>query len=626
MLSPLIAQNIDSAICLNTTLVIRQVQFQSCRQLLCQALEAYSQSAASKTAHNILIESDAGLLLLPILLQWHEQQVKAQDLHIMLALEQAPGNEFWQPFCEFLSQTCPSLLPVGCELQRRWALALPGVQRLDRLCQPNHALGTARRQSITVAYVEPQSMQKQWLANVDVYVRWQWQAETAIVPLYLKKARQQSALISNIDADGQALALLQSSGLKRRQHLRFESGDWQVHCQLLYSYRPPLCFNSQAQHKQMAIVGGGLAAAGIADAMAERGWSVTIYDPAYAANPAAMHAGHTAAAMTPFISADDDLKSRLSRAGIMRAHACWSELPASIIKQTGTLEINRQQGYGLALTQIIQDSSFPKEWVRVLSNTEAQALCGIDLQQAAVYWPYAWQINPQALISYLTQQPGIQRCAAKVLKLCLNPDQSVQLQSSEGCRTYAQVVLAAAHQSLTLLRHSGLDQNTAQHKKRPNASQGQSLLPKIAASLHVVGGQIMYVPKDECYTQLNMNIGAEGYVLPTDAHYVIGSTYERDQPQAPISEQAQALLLKKMPLLRFKTTPVLPYQGWSGSRAIVCDRLPVIAQVCQGLWMASAYGSHGLTWSRLAGDLLASALEDEPIPLERDLWQAIGLR
>ncbi|HXF66389.1 MAG TPA: FAD-dependent oxidoreductase, partial [Burkholderiales bacterium] len=52
----------------------------------------------------------------------------------------------------------------------------------------------------------------------------------------------------------------------------------------------------------------------------------------------------------------------------------------------------------------------------------------------------------------------------------------------------------------------------------------------------------------------------------------------------------------------------------AGSRAI--PRLP-------GAFGALAYASRGLTWAALGGELLASMLEGEPLPLEGDLAAAI---
>jgi tRNA 5-methylaminomethyl-2-thiouridine biosynthesis bifunctional protein len=62
-------------------------------------------------------------------------------------------------------------------------------------------------------------------------------------------------------------------------------------------------------------------------------------------------------------------------------------------------------------------------------------------------------------------------------------------------------------------------------------------------------------------------------------------------------------------------------------RATVRDRMPLIGPMAHpsssGLYAAFAYGSRGLLWASLGAELLASMLEGEPLPLERDLAAAV---
>ncbi|HBP31630.1 MAG TPA: FAD-dependent cmnm(5)s(2)U34 oxidoreductase, partial [Advenella kashmirensis] len=70
------------------------------------------------------------------------------------------------------------------------------------------------------------------------------------------------------------------------------------------------------------------------------------------------------------------------------------------------------------------------------------------------------------------------------------------------------------------------------------------------------------------------------------------------------------------------------FAGWAGSRAVIRGRLPAFGPMrhAPGLWLACGYASHGLTWSALAGDVIAAMLNAEPVPLERDLLQAVAPR
>lgn len=63
-----------------------------------------------------------------------------------------------------------------------------------------------------------------------------------------------------------------------------------------------------------AVIGGGLAGAAVAASFARRGWRVGVYDKA--AQPAAGASALPAGLMAPHVSADDNLLSQLTRAGV----------------------------------------------------------------------------------------------------------------------------------------------------------------------------------------------------------------------------------------------------------------------------------------------------------------------
>jgi tRNA 5-methylaminomethyl-2-thiouridine biosynthesis bifunctional protein len=65
-------------------------------------------------------------------------------------------------------------------------------------------------------------------------------------------------------------------------------------------------------------------------------------------------------------------------------------------------------------------------------------------------------------------------------------------------------------------------------------------------------------------------------------------------------------------------------QGRVAFRSVVPDRLPVIGEIGDGLYGAYAYGSRGLLWAGLGGELLASLLEGEPSPIEKTLLSALN--
>jgi tRNA 5-methylaminomethyl-2-thiouridine biosynthesis bifunctional protein len=69
-----------------------------------------------------------------------------------------------------------------------------------------------------------------------------------------------------------------------------------------------------------------------------------------------------------------------------------------------------------------------------------------------------------------------------------------------------------------------------------------------------------------------------------------------------------------------------PVQAWAGVRCTSRDRRPLVGEIEPGLWVSTAMGSRGLTFSALAGELLAAQLHQEPLPIDARLAKALSPR
>lgn len=57
------------------------------------------------------------------------------------------------------------------------------------------------------------------------------------------------------------------------------------------------------------------------------------------------------------------------------------------------------------------------------------------------------------------------------------------------------------------------------------------------------------------------------------------------------------------------------------------DRLPIIGPLSasDGLWALNGFGARGLVWASLCAELLASQIAADPLPIEAELVQAVGV-
>ncbi|MFC4275273.1 tRNA (5-methylaminomethyl-2-thiouridine)(34)-methyltransferase MnmD [Achromobacter aloeverae] len=395
------------------------------------------------------------------------------------------------------------------------------------------------------------------------------------------------------------------------------------------------------------VVGAGLAGAGVAHALALRGVAVTVVDASHGA--LTPHGGHVAAALTPLVSRDDNTRARLSRAGSQRALARWLDLPAPAVPlRCGTLQLTRDRGRGTgpatgrgtstdrdadvdahaANVAMLAALGFPSEWVRAVDAAEAARLAGLPVSRGGLYFGDGLLVQPQALIDALMDMPGIGRTFARVLRL--RPGAGGWIAETDGGALPAAsgVVLANAAGTPALLAASGLLER----------------LPRLAR-MHALAGEVASIEAARLEGGPRCIVGGEGYLLPAVAGAcVAGSTYVHGAATAEITAAGQEVCLSKAASLlggapaaalsalasslRADAAKAAPLPGWAGWRAVLPGRLPAVGPVpdAPGLFLATGYASRGLSWSALAGDVVAALVCGEPVPLESDLLAEIEPR
>lgn len=374
---------------------------------------------------------------------------------------------------------------------------------------------------------------------------------------------------------------------------------------------------------RVAVVGGGVAGTGVAAAFARRGWESTIFAP-----PVALESerglGHLAAALTPVAEPADGVRSRVVRAGALRARQLWGECfdledPTGPVWTAGTFQVlaprlaARTEAAERWL-QNMRELAWPQDWLQVMDVQEASRRVGLGVARAGVFYGQALRVRPAALTAQWAERAGVRRRQAQVVRLQPLGEQGWALFSHEGklLGEVDRVVVATAGHVPDLLREAGLAETEL----------------GMLSQLHHVAGQISwYAANTLPGGGPSCIVAGDGYVLPAVQGYcVVGSTYDHHTPwgqQPASSEAAHQRNLEHLHALLPATAqlPVAlrPAGGWAGWRAVLPDRLPAVGWLRSDLGVATAYGSRGLAWAGLAGELLAAGLTGEPQVLERSL-------
>jgi tRNA 5-methylaminomethyl-2-thiouridine biosynthesis bifunctional protein len=368
----------------------------------------------------------------------------------------------------------------------------------------------------------------------------------------------------------------------------------------------------------VAVVGGGIAGAAAAQALGLRGISVTLFD---ASVPASAHQGHVAAALTPLVARDDNIRARLSRAGSQRAGARWGGLPGAARPwQCGTLQLARDAGRAADAASVLQALAFPSSWVRGVDTAQAGELAGLPLSRGGLYFPTGMLVRPHALIQALTAAPGIRHVRADIRRVEHRAGAwRLYTGTGEEAGDAPAVVLANAMAARDVL----------------DASRLLAPLPRVA-QMHALAGEVTLLPAGDLHGGPHCIVGGEGYLLPAvDGWCVAGSTYAHGATESRVTAAGQEVNIAKAAglladpgsLARHRESPGhLP--GWAGWRAVLPGRLPAVGAVshAQGLYLATGFASRGLSWAALAGDIIAGQLCGEPAVLESDLLAAIAPR
>jgi len=174
-----------------------------------------------------------------------------------------------------------------------------------------------------------------------------------------------------------------------------------------------------------------------------------------------------------------------------------------------------------------------------------------------------------------------------------------------------------------------------------NAHDAARLIP-LATELKSVRGQLTCLPAGNLALPRAVLAGA-GHLVPlADGSAVAGATFDFDDDDPAPSAEGHAGNLERLERLLPGAAGIDPatLSGTVGFRCVTADRLPLIGALpdaagahaagntrdlprLPGLYGAFGYASRGLTWAALGGELIASAVEGEPAPLEIDLADAI---
>ncbi|NML32164.1 bifunctional tRNA (5-methylaminomethyl-2-thiouridine)(34)-methyltransferase MnmD/FAD-dependent 5-carboxymethylaminomethyl-2-thiouridine(34) oxidoreductase MnmC [Paraburkholderia antibiotica] len=399
-------------------------------------------------------------------------------------------------------------------------------------------------------------------------------------------------------------------------------------------YEPPAPFAPLAhQERHAVVIGAGLAGCAVIERLAARGWRVSSLERH--ATLAQDASGNPAGVFHPMISRDDSVASRVTRAGFLYALNRWNALERAghpLARGTqGLLQIAADNAEAHAIGDAIAAFRYPSDYVTPVSATDAARLAGMPLARGGWWFPRGGWIDPASLCAAQFAAAGdlLERhFGVDVARIERSGGEwSVFDVAGKVVARAPVVIVAGAHEAA---RIAGL------HHAPTRSIRGQlSLLP--AASV----------------APLALPVIGEGYAVPlANGVTLTGATYELDDPDTSLRVEGHRENIERVAQMlpafagALDSAPLATLAGRVAFRCVTSDRMPMVGQLAdeaaaardaarlrgawpldlpraEGLYGAFAYGSRGLVWAALGAELIASQIEGEPWPLERDLAEDI---
>ncbi|MDG6882357.1 tRNA 5-methylaminomethyl-2-thiouridine biosynthesis bifunctional protein MnmC [Phocoenobacter uteri] len=399
-----------------------------------------------------------------------------------------------------------------------------------------------------------------------------------------------------------------------------------------YYYQQP-----QAETDDIAIVGGGIASLFLSLSLLEKGKKVTLYckDNALAQNAS----GNLQGAIYPQLSDDDERNIRFYVHSFDYALQRIQQLEPQIdfehnLSGVAIYGYNQKNQDKL---QKLADLNYDLSLFELCNAEQLSEKIGLPVTNGGGFIPRAGWLSPIQFV-----QNSFAYLEKKGLKIVLNhevanpifKDNLWQWQHNGETFSHQTLVLANGHKLKDFVQTEGIP-------------------------LYAVRGQVSQFPTTAELQKLKTVLCYDGYLTPVSAQgtHCIGASHVRDNTDTHFSleEHQQNIAKLQQNMTACEWNQGIDYSqnlARIGVRATLRDRIPMVglvgdldkqreqynnlfnlrrlrkpietAAVYPQLYTIVGLGSRGLTTAPLLGELLASQICNEPIPLSEDLWHALN--
>jgi len=376
--------------------------------------------------------------------------------------------------------------------------------------------------------------------------------------------------------------------------------------------------------KNAVIIGAGLSGLATAWALIKRGWKITLIDRH--ASIAQEASGNPAGLLMPRLTQDETLDSRFYINAYVHAVQCLNRLQTNSADQfwfkTGNVLVDDDD----KLKNICESHQYPEDFIKYINSYNTKATAGVELKRDALLLVNAGWVNVKRLCDAIKRE-----CGSRL--------DYVQANVSDVRFNHGKWQITGEHNDVIIM---------ADCVVAANGSMARRFSVLEWLPLDAVRGQLTIIDQTHKSRNIKCGISAERYITPAyEGRHIVGASYNLHDESPGLSSLDQA---ENISSLNRMIPAVLEQQsektGRVAFRAVSKDRVPLVGCVpdrdmfnkdypdlhhgrhprhypagayLPGLYLSTAHGSRGLASCFISGELIASMICAEPVPVEKDV-------
>lgn len=394
---------------------------------------------------------------------------------------------------------------------------------------------------------------------------------------------------------------------------------------------------NEREQKDIAIIGGGVASLFLALSLLEKGKKVTLY--CKDEMPAMNASGNLQGAIYPQLSDDDERNVRFYIHSFDYALQRLAQLKQEVEFEhnlSGVVLYAYNEKTEKKLFKIAEQTD-DETLFKLSSARELSEKLGLPVPNGGALIPQGGWLSPVELV-----RNGFVYLQSKGLNIVLN-HKVENLEFVEGNWQWQTEGKTFRHQTVVLANGHTLN----------DFSQANGI------PLYPVRGEVSQIPTTESLQKLKCVLCYDGYLTPISKSgtHCVGASHIRDNAQTHFSltEHQENIAKLQQNMTACDWTQSIDYSenlAKVGIRAALRDRVPMVgavhhfeaqktqyanlynqlrrkqavenAQTFANLYLVNGLASRGLTTAPLLGEMLASLISNEPVPISEDIWHNLS--